>query len=400
MKTTLGDLVDIRGGGTPSRKTKEYWGGNIPWVTVKDFKSTRILGAQESITQSGVDNSATNLIPAGNIIVPTRMALGKAAINDVDVAINQDLKALLIKNAEEIHSQYLLRYLETKAEWIERQGKGATVKGITVDVLKNLEVPLPPLPIQKQIAALLEKADTLRSQCKQMEQELNQLAQSVFLEMFGDPLFNPQGFKKRKLIELVEDKDDIKCGPFGTQLGKDEFKEEGIPLWGIKHVNSGFNIPTVEFVTSKKADYLVAYSLSPGDIVMTRKGTVGNCHIYPSDLAPGIMHSDLLKIRANEEKVLPEFLVRQFRLSRDVKKQMHLISQGAIMAGINVSKLKQLEVIVPPLKLQQKYVSAITAIEENKKINGVLGRQGEIEEIFQSLMQRAFSGKLDLTKAA
>ena len=91
----LGSLVEIKGGGTPRRDLPEYWGGPIPWATVKDFVTTKIDGTQESVTELGVRKSATNIIPAGNIIVPTRMALGKAAINIVDLAINQDLKALI-----------------------------------------------------------------------------------------------------------------------------------------------------------------------------------------------------------------------------------------------------------------------------------------------------------------
>ena len=91
----LGEIVDIKGGGTPSRSINEYWDGSIPWATVKDFKSTSLESTLESITSDGVANSATNIIPAGSIIVPTRMAVGKAAINTVDLGINQDLKALL-----------------------------------------------------------------------------------------------------------------------------------------------------------------------------------------------------------------------------------------------------------------------------------------------------------------
>ena len=94
----LGDLVEIKGGGTPSRKTPEYWGGEIPWATVKDFKTFELSTTIEKITREGLTNSASNLIPAGSIIVPTRMAVGKAAINLVDMSINQDLKALKINN--------------------------------------------------------------------------------------------------------------------------------------------------------------------------------------------------------------------------------------------------------------------------------------------------------------
>ena len=105
----LGELVTIRGGGTPSRGKKEFWDGPIPWATVKDFKTTSLSSTLESITEEGVKNSATNIVPAGSIVVPTRMAVGKAAINTIDLAINQDLKALLPKG--EIDTRFLLHFL-------------------------------------------------------------------------------------------------------------------------------------------------------------------------------------------------------------------------------------------------------------------------------------------------
>ena len=83
------------------------------------------------------------------------------------------------------------------------------------------------------------------------------------------------------LTALCASADDIKCGPFGTQLNKDEFREAGVPLWGIKQVNVGFAIPTKEYLEPRTAKRLQQYNLMPGDIVMTRKGTVGNCAVYP-----------------------------------------------------------------------------------------------------------------------
>ena len=135
----LGEIVEIRGGGTPSRSVEAYWGGPIPWATVKDFNSTCLDATLESITPEGVVNSATNIIPSGAIIVPTRMAVGKAAINSIDLAINQDLKALLPR--ENIDQQFLLHFLLSKARFLEDRAQGATVKGIKLDLLRSLEFP-------------------------------------------------------------------------------------------------------------------------------------------------------------------------------------------------------------------------------------------------------------------
>ena len=163
MKTIkLGDVVSIVGGGTPDRSNPDFWGGDIPWATVKDFKALTISSTLEHVTEEGLKGSAANLAAVGSIIVPTRMALGKAAINTVPVAINQDLKALRVLSPKEVDRDYLFRFMLSKAAYLESQGQGATVKGITLNVLRDLDVPIPPISEQQRIAAILGKADSLR----------------------------------------------------------------------------------------------------------------------------------------------------------------------------------------------------------------------------------------------
>ena len=157
----LGDCVTINGGGTPNRKKKNYWNGNILWATVKDFKSLELRTTQEAITEEGLHHSSANLIPANTIIIPTRMALGKVAINTVPMAINQDLKALLITDNQKIDRAYLMRYLLFNAKYIEKNGSGATVKGVTLDFLRNIFIP-PPIKTQKRIVAVLDRAGSDR----------------------------------------------------------------------------------------------------------------------------------------------------------------------------------------------------------------------------------------------
>jgi type I restriction enzyme S subunit len=166
-------------------------------------------------------------------------------------------------------------------------------------------------------------------------------------------------WKKLQLTELCASSDDMRCGPFGTQLNKDEFRKEGVPLWGIKQVNRNFSIHTHEFLEPETADRLRQYDLRAGDLVMTRKGTVGNCAVYPTSFEPGIMHSDLLRIRVDPKLCYSPFLVHQLHHSQDVTRQLSLISNGAIMPGINVGRLKQLEVSIPPLAEQKRIASIL-----------------------------------------
>ena len=136
-----------------------------------------------------------------------------------------------------------------------------------------------------------------------------------------------------------------------------------MPLWGIKQVNVNFAIPTREFLEPRTAKRLQQYDLRPGDIVMTRKGTVGNCAVYPEHFDVGIMHSDLLRLRVDAARCEPAFLVHQLHHSPDVERQLSLISGGAIMPGINVGRLKQLEVVLPPLAEQRRIAEVLDRAE-------------------------------------
>lgn len=155
-------LVGNIGGGTPSKSKSEYWNGSIPWASVKDLPKDEIIleNTKDFITELGLHNSSSNLIKKGNIIVCTRMGLGKIVITNFDVAINQDLRALI--TSEFINKRYLLYFYKTRVI----EGQGLTVKGITVDQLESLVFPLPPLAEQQRIVERLEELLLL---CERLE---------------------------------------------------------------------------------------------------------------------------------------------------------------------------------------------------------------------------------------
>lgn len=155
----LGDVIEqFVGGGTPSRSNPAYWGEEIPWVTVKDFATFNPHNSQEAITRTGLHNSASHLIPRGTLITSTRMALGKAVVYEVDVAINQDLKALSPKSI--LDTRYLYFWFQYHGQSIDELGSGSTVKGISLPDLKKIEFQLPSVSEQTAIAAVLADMDS------------------------------------------------------------------------------------------------------------------------------------------------------------------------------------------------------------------------------------------------
>ena len=261
----LGDLVDIRGGGTPSKKNPEYWGGAIPWASVKDFRGTVLNETKDYITALGVEKSATNVIPAGNVIVPTRMALGKVAVNTVDMAINQDLKALIVRDEKVLNKDYLKRVLEAKSDHFVDHGKGATVKGITLDFLRELEVPVPPIDEQKRIATILDKADAIRRKRQQAIQLADEFLRAVFLDMFGDPVTNPKEFKKGPITELA----DVITGFAFRSNEYISDAPEGVRLCrGANTLTGYFDWNETVYWPKNRLENLEGYLIKAGDIIL------------------------------------------------------------------------------------------------------------------------------------
>ncbi len=219
---------------------------------------------------------------------------------------------------------------------------------------------------QISVCDKLDKLYVIINEMKQQLRLLDDLIKARFVEMFGD-LANPEcSWDKCKFVDACADKDDIKCGPFGTQLSKDEYTTSGIAVWEIPQINTAFLSEPTHFLTEEKAEQLNSYTIIPGDIAMSRKGNVGKCALFPNDYPDGIIHSDVLRIRVDRERLNPAFMVCQLHFSGFVTRQIELVSSGAIMAGVNVTKLKQIYVHVPPMDLQNQFADFVRQVDKSK----------------------------------
>lgn len=388
----LGELIQIVGGGTPDRSVSEYWGGEVNWISVKDFTTDRIFSSLETITVKGLENSSAKLIPMGNVIIPTRMALGKVAINFIDVAINQDLKALIIKDKTKLDPQYLFYYMKSKSDYIESRGKGATVKGITIDIISNLEIPLPSLHIQKKIAQVLDKADSLIQKRKQAIAKLDELVQSVFLEIFGDPgNFKDATFLLEQVCEINPSLKDFKCNidtenSFVTFVPMEHVQTDGKvvvqELRHFKEVSKGYT-----FFTNK--DVLCA-KITP----CFENGKIGLVNQMSTKI--GFGSTEFHVLRAIDGVTVPEYLcylLRTLSIRRYLEKNM---TGSAGQKRVPTKVLKNMKVKLPPYSLQQRFASFVQEIQSQKSI--MQQQLTKLEENFHSLLQRAFKGELELSQ--
>lgn len=265
---------------------------------------------------------------------------------------------------------------------------GTALKRIILKGIRKIEVDLPDIGEQEQRAQRLSKVDYLCQLRKQQLDKLDELVKARFLEMFGDLVAPQCEYPELKLVDICADADDIKCGPFGTQLNKDEYKAKGVAVWEIPQINSGFSEMPTHFITEEKAVILNAYSIEPGDIAMSRKGNVGKCGLFPENLKKGIIHSDVLRIRVDKRKVDSCFMMYQLHFSEAVKRQIEMVSSGAIMAGINVTKLKQIKVRIPELENQRMFAAFVERVDQQKQT--VQQSLEKLELMKKALMQEYF----------
>ncbi len=204
MRTVrLGDICDIVSGGTPSRSNPEFWqDGNIPWIKIGNIKGKHIFEADEYVTQKGLDGSSAKMLPKGTILYTIFATLGEVGILDIEACTNQAIAGITVRDPLKVQTEYLYYYLKSKKNYVNEIGRGVAQNNINMSILRNFSVPMPKIEEQKEIVSILGKAETIISARKQQLSALDDLIKARFVEMFGDPVSNPNGLPMKKLSEL------------------------------------------------------------------------------------------------------------------------------------------------------------------------------------------------------
>jgi len=297
-------ILRIVGGGTPSKTKPEYYQGEIPWMSVKDMNKHVLHDTADHISQQAVDNSSTNVIPAGTPIIATRMSLGKIVVADFDSAINQDLKALF--PSQGVDRDFLIYWYRSIAWKIEQLGTGTTVKGIRLEVLKGLELSLPPLAEQKAIA---EKIDTLLAQVESTKARLERIPK--ILKRFRQSVL-AAAVSGKLTEEWRKNNSDLTIGNY-EEMARNERSEKGIrqpkKIVKDKTDNVFFGIPE-SWVWCRLGD--VALKITDGAHNTPKIIDGGWPYIMAKDLTKGVLDFSLGKGISEEEhrelynKCMPE----------------------------------------------------------------------------------------------
>jgi type I restriction enzyme S subunit len=310
-----------------------------------------------------------------------------AKIYNEKVWVNNHAHVLTAK--EEVVLEYLMYYLNYTD--LSLHINGATRGKLTKSSLNNIKVPLPPLEEQKKIAAILDAADDYRQKTKALINKYDQLTQSLFLDMFGDPVTNPMGWEVNFLKKIT-----TKIGSGATPRGgKQAYKKEGVSL--IRSMNiydNRFKYKNLAFIDEDQAAKLKNVIVDKGDVLFNITGaSICRSSVVPNDVLPARVNQHVSILRPIKSVITSNFLSR-FLISKNVKTKLLGVGSGggAVMEAITKEQLQNIEVIVPPIELQNQFAERVAQIEKQKQ--QAEASLVKAEELFSSMLQRAFKAEL------
>lgn len=381
----LGTCCQIVSGSTPRRDRPKYWGGEIPWATPRDLSGldgTVLSHTAERITDAGYRSCPTTLLPAGAVLFTSRAPIGLVAIAGVPVCTNQGFKSLV--PGPDVDSGYLYWCIRHHAPGIAARGSGSTFAEVSKEVVSRFQIPLPPLPEQRRIAAALDKADAIRRKRRESLRLLDELLRSAFLEMFGDPVRNEKGWERRRLADIGL----ITTGNTPSRARPEYYGDE------IEWIKSD-NINTPQHYVTRAEECLsaegrkFARTVGPGAILVTciagSRDAIGKVAMTDRDVA---FNQQINAVEPGED-VDHRFLYTQVFVAQELVQRA---STNSMKGMVSKNRLASIRAIDPPTALQRKFGDWFTKWHVARQRTSA-AMQSSVA-LFESLAQRAFRGEL------
>jgi type I restriction enzyme S subunit len=265
---------------------------------------------------------------------------------------------------------------------------GSAQPQITGEGLSKVKIPLPPLATQKRIAEILDAADALRRKDQELLKKYDELAQAIFIDMFGDPVKNEKGWEKRLFKEFATFENGDRSSNYPTEK---DFVKAGVPFYGTQNMSNGIlNDINLRFITEEKFQTLSRGKLRQMDLVITLRGSIGNCVLFNSDkFLTGFINAQMMIIRVNNEIILADFLQFAFTM-KSFQQSIKESIGGSAVPQITAAQVREFEIIIPPLEDQMHFVKIINSINQIESFHTEICS----DNLFNSLIQKAFNGEL------
>lgn len=364
--------------------------------------------------------TVTLRLEIGDLLVSEGGDVGRSAI------WNGELKECYFQNSvnrvrpnENASTAYLYYWMATiKAKgYVDVLCNKSTIAHFTAEKVEAVPVPMPPLPEQTAIAAFLDKEtakiDALVEEQRRLIDLLREKRQAVVshavtrglnvdakLKPSGEDWLGdvPEGWEVKPFKYLVRHPNGIQMGPFGGMLTNLPEDETAFKLYGQENVISGDFGRGRRWVEPSRFEELAGYRILPGDLVMTRKGSIGNCRIFPQEAQAGIADSDTIRVRLNSDMVDPELLLITLQEAHFIRVQFDLTKRGAILSGLNTAVVSNLLLPVAPLTEQVEILSFVRT--ETAKWEALLQEAEAAIDLLQerraAFISAAVTGKIDV----
>ena len=316
----------------------------------------------------------------GDILISWSASLGVYIWDKGKALLNQHIFKVVFDKIK-VDKRYFVFAVQYKLKEMELKTHGATMKHIVKKDFDNTLIPFPSIKDQIEIANIISKASEIISLRQEQLEKLEELIRARFVEMFGDPISNPYRYDKVSLSELA----DIKIGPFGSLLHKEDYIEGGHALLNPSHIVDGKILPDDKLtISDEKYEELSAYQLKTGDVVMGRRGEMGRCAVVPRD--GFLCGTGSLLIRTKGE-ITADYIQKIISFP-SFKKSIEDMAVGQTMPNLNVPIVSRFQIIKPPLEVQDRYYKFVAQVDKSK--DSVQKALDEAQLLFDSLMQQYF----------
>ena len=375
----LGEVCEIVGGSTPKTNEPSYWDGEHYWVTPAELDGAKYISStSRTITDEGAKSAHLQLLPSGTVLLSSRAPIGKVAITTAPMYCNQGFKNLVC--SAKLHNEFAYWFLYHHTEYLNSLGTGATFKEISKRVVEQIPIPVPPREEQEMIVEELNCLSGIIERKREQLRELDALAQSIFYQMFGDPITNEKGWEVKKLGEIATSQIGITYKPENVSDN-----DEGTIV--LRSSNIQNSTLCFEDIVRVKCEIKENKYVKDGDILMcSRNGSfrlVGKVAMIANLLEPMTYGAFMTIIRSPYQAYLFAFFK-----SPAFRAQL-TTSKTATINQITVKMLDEIKVALPPLTLQQEFADKIEAIEKQKEL--VKKSISEVEDLFNSRMSYYFN---------
>ena len=384
-KVKLGDICEVITGNTPSKKIKEYWDKDeVPFITPPELKYEGINYITPSIFVSKIGAKEGRIISKNSICVCCIGSLGKLGILKDDAITNQQINSLILKD-KNIDLLYLYFYLKTTKNNLEAMASSTTVKIINKSSFEKIEIKLPDIRIQKKISKKLEILENNINFRKKQLTYLKELNKSLFTRMFGDIRSNSKNFEIKNL-------DSIYYIRSSKRVFEKDYKKEGVPFFRSKEIvelsNSKNIIPEI-YISFDKYEELKKVSGIPlkGDLLITAVGTIGKIWKVNYEKDFYFKDGNLIWLQLKNKNNFNSLSLKRI-LEDSIKNEKENLTSGSAYNALTIDKLKKIDIIIPPMKLQNKFAERIEKIE---KLSFEIEKSiKEAENLYNSLMSKYF----------